>query len=129
MLVNTTAECSKFIIKTEEKNLTRLSAQLEDHNTARKTYWSILNRFLNNKKYQIYHPSSFRAKLFQISLKKLSSLILHFAAQFTPEHQTTLLEFKTNQRLENITFTGDSINVLVKNLNVNEAHGWDSVSI
>ena len=36
--------------KPREKKLTRLSARLKDSNTAPKTYWSILNQFLHNKK-------------------------------------------------------------------------------
>ena len=34
----------------QKKNLIRLSAKPEDPNTAPKTYWSILNGFLSNKK-------------------------------------------------------------------------------
>ena len=44
-------ECTRIIIAVREKNLIRLSAKLEDPSTAPKTYWSILNRFLSNKKY------------------------------------------------------------------------------
>ena len=34
----------------------RLSAKIEDPNIAPKTYWSILNRFLSNKKIPNKHP-------------------------------------------------------------------------
>ena len=32
-----------------------MSAKLDDPNLAPKTYWSIVSRFLNKKKYQLYH--------------------------------------------------------------------------
>ena len=40
----------QLIIAAKEKNLMRLSAKIEDPNIAPKTYWSILNRFISNKK-------------------------------------------------------------------------------
>ena len=53
LLVNTANECTRLIIVAKEKNLIRLSAKLEYPITAPKTYWSILNRFLSNKKIPI----------------------------------------------------------------------------
>ena len=50
LVVNTANECTRLIIAAKEKNLTRLSAKLEDASTAPKTYWSILNSILSNKK-------------------------------------------------------------------------------
>ena len=47
-LVNTVNECTRLIIAAK-KILIQLSAKLEDPSTARKTYWSILNRLLSNK--------------------------------------------------------------------------------
>ena len=38
------------------------------------------------------------------------------------------LELKTNKSLENITFTDDHINLIIKNLKVDEMHGWDNIS-
>ena len=49
LLVNTANECTRFIIAAKQKNIIRLSANLEDPSTASKTNWSILNGFLSNK--------------------------------------------------------------------------------
>ena len=67
LMVSTANECTRLIIAAEEKHLTRLIAKLEDPSTAPKTYWSILNRFLSNKKLSIYHLSMLMTGLFQIS--------------------------------------------------------------
>ena len=55
-LVNTVNECTILIAVSKERELIRLSAELEDPSTAPKTYWSILNRFLSNKKITIMSP-------------------------------------------------------------------------
>ena len=60
LLVNTANECTRLIIAAEEKYLIQLSAKLEGPSTAPKTYWSILNRFLSNKKIPIIPPTLFR---------------------------------------------------------------------
>ena len=49
LLFNTANECTRFIIAAKQKNIIRLSANLEDPSTASKTNWSILNGFLSNK--------------------------------------------------------------------------------
>ena len=55
-MVSTANKCTRLIIAAEEKNLTRLSAKLEDPSIAPETYWSILHRFLSNKKLLIIPP-------------------------------------------------------------------------
>ena len=60
LLVNTANEYTRLIIAAKEKYLIRLSSKLEGPSTAPKTYWSILNRFLSNKKIPIIPPTLFR---------------------------------------------------------------------
>ena len=43
----------------EDKHLAKLSSKLDNPDTAPKTYWSIINRFLNNKKIPIIPPVFF----------------------------------------------------------------------
>ena len=38
-------------------------------------------------------------------------------------------QFKTSKRLEKTTFIDDDINLIIKNLNVDKADGWDNISI
>ena len=120
------------LLKQPEKvNLTKLSAQLEDPKTAPKTYWSILKRFLSHKKVpntpRIYVNCKFVSKLSE----KSELFHSYFDYQYTRivnNSKLPSLEFKTNQRLQNKTFTDDDISFITKSLNVDKAHGWDSIS-
>ena len=47
--------CSEIISDTKDKFLKNLSVKLEDTNTSAKSYWSIKNYFLNNRKFLLYH--------------------------------------------------------------------------
>ena len=71
-------------------------------------------------------------RLFQISPKKAELFNSYSAPQCTPvvnKSQLSSLKFKTSKRVEKITFTDDVINLIIKNLNVDKAHGWDNISI
>ena len=43
-------ECPSLISKAKKKYILKMTSKLEDSNTTPKTYWSMLNRFLYNKK-------------------------------------------------------------------------------
>ena len=47
--------CTEIITDAKDRFLNRLSAKLDDPNTSAKSYWSIINNFLNNKKFLLYH--------------------------------------------------------------------------
>ena len=131
-MVSTANECTRLIIAAKEKHLTRLSAKLEDPSTAPKTYWSILNRFLSNKKLPIIPPILVDDRVVSNFAEKTELFNSYFASQCTPvtnKSQLPSLEFKTGKRIEKVTFTDDDINLIVKNLNVGKAHGWDNISI
>ena len=56
----------------------------------------------------------------------------YFASQFTPvtnKSQLPSLEFKIGERIEKITFIDDGINLMIKNLSVDKAYGWNNISI
>ena len=48
MLLHQVSECTKLIIEAKDKHLAKLSSKLDNPDTAPKTYWSIINEFLNN---------------------------------------------------------------------------------
>ena len=54
---------ARLIIAAKDKNLIQISAKLEDPNAAPKTYWSILNRFLCNKKIPSIPPTLVNIKV------------------------------------------------------------------
>ena len=43
-------ECTSLISEAKENYILKMTSKLEDSSTAPKTYWSILDRFLYNKK-------------------------------------------------------------------------------
>ena len=51
-----TDECTALILDAKEKYVRCMSNKLNDPLTAPKTYWSILNRFLNNRKIPVITP-------------------------------------------------------------------------
>ena len=105
MLVNTANECTRLIIAAKEKNLIRLSAKLYDVSTAPKTYWSILNRFLSNRKVPIIPPILIDDKVVSNFTEKVKLSKSYFVFQCTPvinKSQLPSLEFKTNKSLEKL---------------------------
>ena len=61
--------------RSKSKLLAKLSSKLDNPDTTPKTYWSIINRFLNNKKIPIIPPVLFEGKLISDFEKKLNFLI------------------------------------------------------
>ena len=55
LLNNQADECKMLIIQAKEKHIAKMSAKLDNPNTAPKMYWSITSRFLNKVKCQSYH--------------------------------------------------------------------------
>ena len=50
LLNNQANECTRFVIQAKEKHIAKISAKLVNPNTAPKTYWSIISKFLNRSK-------------------------------------------------------------------------------
>ena len=97
-----------------------------------KTYWSILNRFLSNKKIPIIPAILVDDRVVSNFAEKAELFNSYFASQCTPvinKSQLPSLEFKTSKRIEKITFTDEDIYLIIKNLNVDKSHGWDNISI
>ena len=71
----------KMNLEAKDKHLTALSSKLDNPATAPKTYWSIINRLLNNKKIPIIPPVLFEGKLISNFEKKAELFNNHFASQ------------------------------------------------
>ena len=54
-LIVKTNECEEIVSAAKDKYIIQICEKLNDPITAPKTYWKIINRFLNNKKFQPYH--------------------------------------------------------------------------
>ena len=92
-----------------------MSAKLDNPNTAPKTYWSIISRFLNKRKMPAIPPILADGKLvsdFKIKSELFNS---HFAAQCTPvKNARTLPKFKCriNKSLNSFTINENDIKLM-----------------
>ena len=90
----------------------KFSAQLEDPNTALKTYWSSLNRFLNNKKIPNVTSLFVNDEVASNFSEKAELFNSYFASQCSP-----IVNISKLPSLE------------YKNLKVDKARGWNNISI
>ena len=105
-----------------------LGNKLNNPQLGPKAYWSILNKFLDKKKIPLIPPL-----LFNNSFITNTSLFNYFfAQQYTLIQISTMLlslfEYKTNIRIDTVTFSEHNILSIIRSLNQNKAHGWDNVS-
>ena len=73
-LLNQANEFTK-LIEAKQNYITKISSKLDCPDMALKTYWSIVNRVLNKKRYQIYRLALLTANLYRIFMKRLNYLI------------------------------------------------------
>ena len=102
MLLHQVSECTKLIVEAKDKHLAKLRSKLDNPDTDPKTYWFIINRFLNNKKTPITPPVFFRGKLISDFEKTAELSNNHFASQCSlVKNPSSLpnLEYKTDKRL------------------------------
>ena len=110
-----------------------MASKLSNVQRNSKTYWSLLNRFLNNKKIPLipplFHENKFvtdfkeKAELFNSFFAKQCSLIKNSSK--LPSH----LHCLTDNRLSSVRFSQDDIAKIIQNLDPNKAHGHDNISI
>ena len=68
-LLNQVNECTKRIIEAKQNYIAKMSSKLDCPDTASKTYWSMINIFLNKKRYKIYRLSLLTVISYQIFIK------------------------------------------------------------
>ena len=68
-LLNQVNECTKLIIEAKQNYIAKMSSKLDCPDTASKTYWSMINIFLNKKRYKMYRLSLLTVISYQIFIK------------------------------------------------------------
>ena len=125
-------ECFNAITNAKEKYLRHLGDKLADPTTGQKTYWKILNKFLNKCKVPRIPPLIVNDK-FIIDYKEKASLFnTFFASQCTPllnDSELPNLIFLTNSRINSFEITHDEIKNIISGLSTNKAHGPDKISV
>ena len=95
-----------------------MSNKLNDPLTP-KTYWSILNRFLNNRKTPSIPPVLVNGDIITNFSKKANPLIKFFADQCTPLNNLNKLPplySKIKQKLCNLSIYENDISTIIRNL-------------
>ena len=98
-----------------------------------KTYWSLLNRFLNNKKIPLI-PPLFHENKFVIDFKEKAELFNSFFAKQcslikNSSKLPSLLHYLTDNRLSSVRFSQDDIAKIIQNLDPDKAYRHDNISI
>ena len=127
-------ECTNLISEAKKNYILKMTSKLEDSNTAPKTYWSILNRFLYNKKIPAIPPllvdvdgtfiSDFceKVNLFNNFFASICTLI---------KNNSTLPPFtyKTNTRINCFHVANKDVLLIINSLDSSKAHRYDNISI
>ena len=125
-------ECTSLIIESKERYIVKMSGKLDNPKTVLKTYWSIINKFLSNKKIPIIPPVLVNGELVSDSEQKANLLNNYFGSQCTPiKNGSKLPTFtcKTEEILTSFDTKDDDILPIKNTLNMDKAHGWDELSI
>ena len=122
-----------LISKSKQNYYSRVASKLTNVQRNSKTYWSLLNRFLNNKKIPLipplFHENKFmtdfkeKAELFDALFAKQCSLIK------SSSKLRSHLHYLTDNRLSAVSVSQDDIAKIIQNLDPNKANGHDNISI
>ena len=117
----------RLIGHNQEKRYIRISRKLMDPMTSLKTYWSLLKTLLNNKKIPCIPPLLQDNKYVTDFKKKAELFNLFFSKHCSKIDNSSELPLnllkKTDKSISAITFSCDDIATLIKNLDLNKAHG------
>ena len=132
LMENSEYDVNKIILEAKEKYLQNQGAKLADPSTSQKTYWKILNGFLNKCKVPRIPPLLVEGNFVTECKEKATIFNDYFAKQCTPfQTGSTLppLIYHTNQRLSVFDITTNEILDLLKVLKSNKANGPDEISV
>ena len=125
-------ECTNLISEAKKNYILKMTSKLEDSNTAPKRYWSILNRFLYNKKIPAIPPLLVDGTFIPDFCEKANPFNNFFASVCTPiKNNSTLPPFtyKTNTRINCFPVANKDVLLIINSLDSSKAHGYDNISI
>ena len=125
-------ECTNLISQAKKKHILKITSKLEDSNAAPKTYWSILNRFLYNKKIPAIPPLLVDGTFISDFCEKANLFNYFFASICTPIKNNSILPpftYKTNTRINCFHVVNKDALLIINSLDSSKAHGYDNISI
>ena len=132
LVESTQAEINSMIIDAKEKYLRMQGAKLADPTTTTKTYWKILNGFLNKCKIPRIPPLFANGNFVTECIEKATIFNDYFAKQCTPFQTGSILPplvYHTTNKLSDFDIRIEEINDILKSLKTNKAHGPDNISV
>ena len=125
-------ECTSLISEAKKNYILKMTSKLEDSNTASKTYWSILNHYLYNKKIPAIPPLLVDGNFISDFCEKANLFNNFFTSICTPIKNNSRLTpfiYKTNTRIHCFCVTNKDILSIINSLNYRKAHRYDNISI
>ena len=129
---NSKLRINEMILNAKEQYLVKQGEKLADPSTGSKTYWKILNTFLNKCKVPRIPPLFDNSNFLTDCKEKATLFNEYFAKQCTPFETDSILptlNFLTTQRLSRIDISVDDVQDILKVLKSNKAHGPDEISV
>ena len=125
-------ECINLISEAKKNYILKKTSKLEDSNTAPKTCWSILNRFLYNKKIPAIPPLLVDGTFISDFCEKANLFNNFFTSICTPiKNNSTLplFTYKTNTRINCFHVANKDVLLIINSLDSSKAHRYDNISI
>ena len=125
-------ECTSLINESKNIYIAKMSANLDNTKSVPKTYWSIINKFLSNKKIPIIQPIHVNGELvsdFKRKANMLNNLIVSLSTPIKNGSKLPNFSYKTEKGLGSIYLNDHDVLLIIKNLNVNKAHACYELSI
>ena len=126
-------ELNDLISQTKTLYYENLAKKLNNPLLQAKTYWSILKTFYNDKKIPLIPPLLIDDTFITDTQAKANIFNNFFAEQCTPMKNNSMLPtnqiFLTQARQGSLDFNEGEILKIIRNLNINKAHGHDEISI
>ena len=125
-------ECTEQILEAKKNYVLKMTKNLADSDTSSKSYWTILNRLVYNKKLPTTPPLLVDGKMLSDFCKKANVFNNFFASICTPIDNASCLPFfsyRAGNRIKSFEVTENDILVIIKTLDPNKAHGCDNIYI
>ena len=126
------AYVNDLILNAKEKYLQAEGAKLADPKTGQKSYWKVMNKFMNKCKVPRVPPLFENNKFITNCFEKATFFNSYFSEQCTPFSTESVLPgitFNTNNRLESFPITLQEIKDIISVLQPKKAHGPDTISV